>query len=68
MRMEGAVSSGKGSERPLSGRSSPLFRRALLLAVSSLSAGVILVAMNAYSPSDPGFLAIQLLFVVFILS
>ena len=68
MRMEGAVSSGNGSERPIPGRSSPLFRRALLLAVSSLSAGVILVAVNAYSPSDTAFLAIQLLFVVFILS
>jgi len=68
MRMEGAGSSGGGGERPISGGSSPLFRRALLLAVSSLSAAVFLVAVNAYSPSDPGFFAIQFLFVVFLLS
>src|SRR2546426_4710398 len=68
MRMEAAGSSGSGGERPISGGSSPLFRRALLLAVSSLSAVVVLLAVNAYSPNVFGFLAIQFLSVVFILS
>src|SRR2546427_13144426 len=68
MRMEGAGSSGGGRERPISGGNPPLFRRALLLAVSSLSAAVVLVAVNAYWPNAIGFLAIQFLSVVFILS
>ncbi len=62
----GASGSSRGG--PISGGSSPLFRRALLLAVSSLSAAVVLVAVNAYSPSDLSLSAIQLLFVLFFLS
>src|SRR5207247_2579195 len=50
------------------GSSSPLFRGALLLSVASLLGTVIFVAANAYSPSDLSFIAIQLLFVLFLIS